>query len=76
MCRSPAYSHLGELRAFAPSGAPMLAATATVTDAMRREVLEMEGCAVSHPTNLTSTTLSNNVLTALIETWDFSLLTS
>ena len=52
-CRSsdfrPAYAHLGELRAFAPPGAPMLAATATVTDVMRNvivEVLEMTGCAV------------------------------
>ena len=52
-CRSsdfrPAYAHLGELRAFAPLGAPMLAATATVTDVMRNvivEVLEMTGCAV------------------------------
>ena len=45
----PAYAHLGELRAFAPPGAPMLAATVTVTDVMRNvivEVLEMTGCAV------------------------------
>ena len=41
-CRSsdfrPAYAHLGELRAFAPPGAPMLAATATVTDVMRNVI--------------------------------------
>ena len=45
----PSYAHLGELRAFAPPNAPMLAATATVTEVMRNEiveVLEMSGCAV------------------------------
>ncbi len=45
----PFYAHLGELRAFAPPGSPMLAATATVTEVMRKEiveVLEMTGCAV------------------------------
>ncbi len=45
----PAYAHLGELRAFASPGAPMLAAMATVTEVMRKkivETLEMTGCAV------------------------------
>ena len=52
-CRSsdfrPSYAHLGELKAFALPGVPMLAAMATVTKVMRKEiveVLEMNGCAV------------------------------
>ena len=43
----PSYTHLHELRAFVPRGVPMLAATATVTDMMRRDIvdkLDMNGC--------------------------------
>ncbi len=45
----PSYAHPGELRAFTPPYTPMLAATVTVTEVMRKEiveVLEMTGCAV------------------------------
>ena len=45
----PLYSHIHELRAFVPSGVPMLAATATVTDVIRRDIikqLDMDGCTV------------------------------
>ena len=45
----PCYAHLSELRAYAPPGTPMLAATATVTDKMRRQIvktLDMLGCHV------------------------------
>ena len=43
----PCYAHLSELRAYAPPGTPMLAATATITDKMRRQIvktLDMQGC--------------------------------
>lgn len=43
----PAYSRLNELRALVPPGVPMIAATATVTKAVRDDVitkLEMQGC--------------------------------
>ncbi len=45
----PCYAHLGELRVFDPSDTPMLAAMATMTEVIRKEiveVLEMTGCAV------------------------------
>ena len=51
ICRSsdfrPSYTRLHEVRAFVPHGVPMLAATATVTDVMRRDIvdkLDMNGC--------------------------------
>ena len=42
----PLYFHLHELRVFVPSGVPMLAATATVTDVIRHDIihqLDMDG---------------------------------
>ena len=51
MCRSgsfrPSYARLNEIRAFVPSGVPMVALTATVTKTVRDDViskLEMCGC--------------------------------
>ena len=53
MCRSqsfrPLYARIGEIRALIPAGTPVLAATATVTSVVRRDVcskLEMIGCRV------------------------------
>ena len=43
----PSFAHIHELRAFVPSGTPLMAVTATVTKDMRKEVivrLEMKGC--------------------------------
>ncbi len=52
-CRSadfrPCYGRINELRAFLPPGVPMLASTATVTDVIRKDViekLEMDGCKI------------------------------
>ena len=52
-CRSadfrPCYGRLNELRTFLPPGVPMLASTATVTDIMRKDVIEkldMDGCKI------------------------------
>ena len=45
----PEYSHLREIRALLPSGAPMLAATATATKSIREDIcckLEMVSCKV------------------------------
>ncbi|KAL5491695.1 hypothetical protein EMCRGX_G017032 [Ephydatia muelleri] len=45
----PSFGALKNLRAFVPSGAPMLATTATVTTAMRNDIIEkldMAGCCV------------------------------
>ena len=44
---SASFAHVHELRAFVPSGTPLMAVTATVTKDMRKEVivrLEMKGC--------------------------------
>ena len=43
----PCYGCICDLRAYAPPGTPMLAATATVTEKMRRQIvgtLDMRGC--------------------------------
>ena len=43
----PSFAHINELRAFVPSGTPLMVVTATVTKDMRKEVivrLEMKGC--------------------------------
>ena len=43
----PSFAHIHELRAFVPSGTPLMAVTATVTKDMRKEVivkLDMKGC--------------------------------
>ena len=45
----PSFGALKNLEAFVPSGAPMLATTATVTTAMRNDIIEkldMAGCCV------------------------------
>ena len=52
-CRSrdfrPAFDKIRDLRAFVPFGVPVLAATASVTEAMRDEIIEkldMGGCCI------------------------------
>ena len=45
----PIYGRVAEIRALVPSGVPMLALTATVTDLMRKDAitsLDMEGCEI------------------------------
>ena len=43
----PSFAHIHELRAFVPSGTPLIAVNATVTKDIRKEVIvrfEMKGC--------------------------------